>query len=67
MSQCASCGVFDESAGVCFKYKTTGPPTEASCYFYVETAWEDGERISPEYHMLLREAELKAKQMQGPV
>ena len=67
MKDCNKCGVFDEAAGVCFKYKTKQRPGTEDCYFFVETEWEDGERLSPQYHMIMREVELKSKQMQGPV
>lgn len=68
MSKCKSCGVYDEEASICFKYKTKGfPGGKDDCYFFVEAVWEDGERMIPQYHMILREIELKSKQMQGPV
>ena len=67
MKICKDCGIFDEAASLCAKYQTAEPPGRVDCYFFTPIRREDGERLSPQYHLILREAELKSKQMQGPV
>ncbi|SFG81320.1 hypothetical protein SAMN05660649_02771 [Desulfotomaculum arcticum] len=70
---CASCGIAKRENNKlhCLKYhhlmSPDTPGTERECTFFTHLMEEDGEVLSPEEHLMLKEVEMQARGFKGPI
>ena len=70
---CNQCGIArrENSKLRCLKYQYLMPPnseeTLRTCSYFTALIEEDGEVLSPEEHLMLKEVEMKSRGFKGPV
>lgn len=74
MTKCFSCGIAERTAGGklwCLKYKfeisDVTAKEKSDCYYFIEPQYEDGEPLTAEQTLMLKECELASRRMRGPV
>lgn len=72
MQTCGNCGIGSKREGgkiECIKYKAIKDESEnsASCLYYMEFKYEDGDLMNPLQHLLLKEQDLKSKHMKNTI
>lgn len=69
--ECTNCGLLDSSKDVdyCVRFKKNiADPAEAEdCIYYFKFKYEDGERLTPQQHLIIQDQEFRSKKMQGPM
>jgi hypothetical protein len=68
--KCSSCGLLDTKVnpGYCLRFKKTVIDGERdSCIYFLKEIYEDGEKLTPQQHLLLQDQDLRSKKMQGPM
>lgn len=73
-AKCFSCGIADRLANgnlLCFKYKfeisNVTAEEKSNCYYFIEPQFEDGEPLTVEQTLMIKECELASRRMRGPV
>lgn len=72
-TNCARCGIAKRENGRlrCVKYHylmtPQTPETERECSYFTPFMEEDGELLSPEEHLMLKEVEMQARGFKGPI
>lgn len=68
---CARCGIAkrENDRLRCIKYHYLMKPseTERECSYFTPFIEEDGELLSPEQHLMLKEVEMQARGFKGPI
>ncbi len=68
---CAECGLLDknESPGYCLRFKKVinDESEGADCIYFLKELYEDGERLTPQQHLLTQDQDFRSKKMQGPL
>lgn len=68
------CGIAQHQANGqkwCLKYLVDvsegSPQNKADCYYFIEPQFEDGEPMTPQQNLMLKECDLASRRMRGPV
>ncbi|WP_066633236.1 hypothetical protein [Desulfolucanica intricata] len=70
---CARCGIAkrENDRLRCMKYHylmmPQTPEAERECSYFTPLVEEDGELLSPEQHLMLKEVEMRARGFKGPI
>ncbi|SDE69147.1 hypothetical protein [Sporomusa acidovorans] len=72
--KCFSCGIADRLADGklwCLKYQfelsNAIAEEKSNCYYFAEPQYEDGEPLTAEQNLMIKECELASRRMRGPV
>ena len=69
--ECTTCGLFERSKepGYCVRFKKTIAETAVGedCIYYLKEIYEDGERLTPQQHLIVQDQDFRSKKMQGPM
>lgn len=69
--ECTTCGLLDRSIDIdyCvrFKKKIADPGEGEDCIYYCKFKYEDGERLTPQQHLIMQNQEFRSKKMHGPM
>lgn len=73
-AKCFSCGIADRVVDGklwCVKYKfeisDATAEEKSNCYYFIEPQVEDGEPLTAAQTLMIKECELAARRMRGPV
>lgn len=68
---CKTCGLLDIKAefGYCVRFKKTitNVGEGDDCIYFLNEIFEDGERLTPQQHLLVQDQDFKDKKMRGPM
>ncbi|WP_366924601.1 hypothetical protein MFMK1_001592 [Metallumcola ferriviriculae] len=74
MSKCSECGLLEDKGDAgykCFKYgkeiKQADTFLSTDCLYFIQPQYEEGVPIPKQQLLLIKEADLKRKKLQGPV
>ncbi len=69
--ECITCGLLDRSKDIdyCvrFKKKIYDLAEGEDCIYYLKFKYEEGERLTPQQHLLMQDQDFRSKKMQGPM
>ncbi len=68
---CSNCGLLDKkiSPGYCLRFKKSinDGSEGVDCLYYLREIYEDGEKLTPQQHLLMQDQDFRSKKMQGPI
>ena len=68
---CLNCGLLDKktNSNYCprFKKKISDIGVGNDCIYFIKEIYEDGERLTPQQHLLIQDQDFRSKKMQGPM
>lgn len=72
--ECVSCGIAAKTPDgklwcVKYKFEISGETAanRSDCYYFIEPQFEDGEPMSVQQNLMIKECELASRRMRGPV
>lgn len=60
---CVNCGIFDQSAGHCWKFQHK----QKDCAYFTPIQYDGDEPWEPEEHWIFKTLDMKNRSMKGPV
>lgn len=68
---CSGCGLLDKSVspGYCLRFKKSifNISRGDHCIYFFREIFEEGERLTPQQHLIMQDQNIRSKKMQGPL
>ncbi len=68
---CKNCGLLDQQSSptYCLRFKKAIKKDSdgEECIYYQKVLLEDGEKLTPQQHLIMQDQEFRSKKMQGPI